>query len=146
MAKSLNLLKIVVSIIAAGVAVAGIASCGSNMMNNMTTRQLQSITVTPASATATSTSGGVQFMATGMYNMNPMTVMSPPVMWSVGNPFASAPVPAGVSVDVNGMVHCSGFMGMITIQATAPMDPNMPLSKMTMMTQNVGGMAQLTCQ
>jgi hypothetical protein len=31
---------------------------------------------------------------------------------------------------------------MITIEATAPMDPNMPLSKMTM---NVSGMAQLTC-
>jgi hypothetical protein len=31
------------------------------------------------------------------------------------------------------------------IEATAPMDPNMPLSKMTMTTMNVTGMAQLTC-
>jgi hypothetical protein len=34
---------------------------------------------------------------------------------------------------------------MVMIEATAPMDPNMPLSKMTMSTMNVTGMAQLTC-
>ncbi|HEV8494669.1 MAG TPA: hypothetical protein VGR76_20490 [Candidatus Angelobacter sp.] len=54
-------------------------------------------------------------------------------------------IPAGVSVDMNGLAQCSGFTGMVTIEATAPMDPNMPLSKMTMMTMNVTGMAQLTC-
>jgi hypothetical protein len=36
-------------------------------------------------------------------------------------------------------------MGMITVQATAPMDPNMPLSQMSMSSMNVTGMAQLTC-
>ncbi|HEX3094394.1 MAG TPA: hypothetical protein VHW72_17290 [Candidatus Angelobacter sp.] len=46
---------------------------------------------------------------------------------------------------MNGLAQCSGFTGMVTIEATAPMDPSMPLSKMTMMTMNVSGMAQLTC-
>jgi hypothetical protein len=122
-----------------------LASCGGSMMTSMTARQLQSIVVAPANATATNGGPGVQFTATGMYNMAPMNVMSPPAMWSVGMAFAAAPVPAGVTVDANGMAHCSGFMGTIMIEATAPMDPSMPLSKMTMMTSNVAGMAQLTC-
>ena len=144
MTKSLTLSRILFALIFASVTVAGITSCGGGMMG--TSRQLQSIMVTPATATATSTSGGVQFTATGMYNMNPMSVMSPPVVWSL-MPFGSAqPQPAGVSLDANGMAHCSGFVGTIPIVATAPMDPNTPLSMMTMMTRNVSGMAQLTCQ
>jgi hypothetical protein len=46
---------------------------------------------------------------------------------------------------MNGLAQCSGLNGTITIVATAPMDPNMPLSKMTVMTMNVSGVAQLTC-
>jgi hypothetical protein len=122
-----------------------LASCGGGVMSGMNTRQLQSITITPANASATNGGPGVQFAATGMYNITPMSVMSPPVMWSVGMPFSAAPVPAGVTVDANGMALCSGFMGTIMIEATAPMDPTMPLSKMTMMTSNVAGAAQLTC-
>jgi len=121
-----------------------IVSCGGNSMMTMSARQLQSITVSPASADAKNSGGMVQFMATGNFNMDPMMVATP-VRWSVGNPFSAQPVPAGVSVDMNGLAQCSGFMGMVTIEATAPMDPNMPLSKMTMTTMNVTGMAQLTC-
>lgn len=146
MTKSMNLLKVFIGLIVAGLSVAGVVGCGGNMMANMSTRQLQSITVTPATITATSTSGGVQFTATGMYSAAPISVMSPPVVWSINTLFSLQPLPAGVSVDANGMARCSGFVGTIPIVATAPMDPNMPLSKMTMMTQNVGGMAQLTCQ
>jgi hypothetical protein len=113
-------------------------------MMTMSARQLQSITVSPTSADAKNSGGMVQFTATGNFNMDPMTAMTP-VRWSIGNPFSAQPVPAGVSVDMNGLAQCSGFNGMITIEATAPMDPNMPLSKMTMMTMNVSGMAQLTC-
>jgi hypothetical protein len=121
-----------------------VVSCGGNSMMTMSARQLQSITVSPTSADAKNSGGMVQFTATGNFNMDPMTAMTP-VRWSIGNPFSAQPVPAGVSVDVNGLAQCSGFMGMVTIEATAPMDPNMPLSKMTMMTMNVSGMAQLTC-
>jgi hypothetical protein len=123
----------------------GLAACGGNMMANMSSRQLQSIAITPATASGTNGGAGVQFTATGMYNMAPMTVMSPPVLWSIGGAFTTAPMPAGVSVDANGMARCTGFVGTIMIAATAPMDPNMPLSKMSMMTSNVAGTAQFTC-
>lgn len=129
----------------------GIAGCGGNgMMNSSNTRQLQSLTVTPASADARNfPSGQVQFTAMGTFNMAPMTVMSPPVRWSIGNPFAAQPMSAGMSpaasVDANGLAQCNGFAGIATIQATAPADPSMPLSQMGMMTRTVAGMAQLTC-
>ena len=121
-----------------------IVSCGGNSMMTMSARQLQSITVSPASADAKNSGGMVQFMAMGTYNMAPMSA-TPAVRWSLGNPFSLQPVPAGVSIDMNGMAQCSGFNGTVEIDATAPMDPNMPLSKMTMTTMNVSGMAQLTC-
>jgi len=121
-----------------------IVSCGGNSMMTMSARQLQSITVSPASADAKNSGGMVQFMAMGNFNMDPMMAATP-VRWSLGNPFSLQPVPAGVSIDMNGLAQCSGFNGTITIEATAPMDPTMPLSKMTMTTMNVSGMAQLTC-
>jgi len=121
-----------------------VISCGGNPMMMMSARQMQSITVSPASADPRNSGGMVQFTAMGNFNMDPMMAATP-VRWSVGNPFSAQPVPAGVSVDMNGLAQCSGFTGMVTIEATAPMDPSMPLSKMTMMTMNVTGMAQLTC-
>ncbi len=121
-----------------------VVSCGGNSMMTVSARQLQSITVSPTSADAKNSGGTVQFTAMGNFNMDPM-MAAMPVRWSIGNPFSTQPMPAGVSVDMNGMAQCSGFNGMVMIEATAPMDPNMPLSKMTMMTMNVSGMAQLTC-
>lgn len=121
-----------------------VVSCGGNSMMMMSARQMQSITVSPASADPKNSGNMVQFTAVGNFNMDPMMAATP-VRWSVGNPFSAQPVPAGVSVDMNGLAQCSGFNGMIMIEATAPMDPNMPLSKMTMNTMNVTGMAQLTC-
>ena len=121
-----------------------VVSCGGNSMMTMSARQLQSITVSPTSADAKNSGGMVQFMASGTYSMAPMSG-TPQVLWSLGSPFSLQPVPAGVSVDMNGLAQCSGFVGTIQIVATAPMDPAMPLSKMTMTTMNVSGMAQLTC-
>jgi hypothetical protein len=118
-----------------------VTGCGSMMMS---TRQLQSLAVSPASADAKNSSGMVQFMAMGTFNMAPMTA-STPVRWSLGNPFSTQPVPADVSIDANGLARCSGFIGMITVEAISPMDPGMPMSQMTMNTMNVTGMAQLTC-
>jgi hypothetical protein len=133
----------------------GIAGCGgSATTTGNKTRQLQSLTVTPASADARNfPNGQVQFTAMGMFNMAPRTVMSPPVRWSIGNPFAAQPMPmsmsAGMSpaasVDANGLAQCNGFTGIATIQATAPADPSMPLSQMGMMTRTVAGMGQMTC-
>jgi hypothetical protein len=132
-----------------------IGGCGSSsMMNSSNARQLQSLTVTPASADAQNFANGqVQFSAMGMFNMAPTTMMSVPVRWSIGNPFAAQPMPMSMSVgmvpaasiDGNGLAQCNGFTGIATIQATAPADPSMPLSQMSSMTKTVAGMAQLTC-
>jgi hypothetical protein len=120
------------------------ASCGGNSMMMSSTRQMQSITVTPMSADAMASNGMVQFTAMGNFNMSPMSA-NVPVRWSLGSPFSTQPAPMGVSINQNGLAQCSGFMGMITVQATAPMDPNMPISQMSMNSMNVTGMAQLTC-
>jgi hypothetical protein len=119
-------------------------ACGGNTMNSTTARQLQSITVTPAAATAQNTSRQMQFTAMGSFNMTPMSAM-PQVLWSIGNPFSAMPMPGGITINQNGLASCSTFSGTVTIQATAPMDPAMPLMQMGMMTSNVAGMAQLTC-
>jgi len=135
--------RFLVSAIVAAFSFAIVSCGGMNMM--MSNRQLQSITVSPNSADAMNfPAGTVHFMATGMYNMAPMTG-TPPVLWSLGNPFSQQPVPAGVSIDANGMARCTGFVGTVTINATSPMDPNLPVSQMSMNTMNVVGTAQLTC-
>jgi hypothetical protein len=119
-------------------------SCGGNSMMMSSTRQMQSITVSPMAADPMSSNGMVQFSAMANFNMSPMTA-NVPVRWSLGNPFSTQPVPAGVSISPTGLAQCSGFMGTITVEATAPMDPNMPISQMSMNSMNVSGMAQLTC-
>jgi hypothetical protein len=131
-------------ITAAFLLMAILCGCGSMMTSMMSSRQLQSITVSPASADPKNSNGMVQFTAMGNFNMAPMTE-STAVRWSLGNPFSTQPVPAGVSIDANGLAQCSGFIGMITVEAVSPMDPNMPISQMTMNTMNVTGMSQLTC-
>jgi len=120
------------------------ASCGGKSMMMTSTRQMQSITVSPMAADPMASNGMVQFSAMGNFNMAPMSA-NVPVRWSLGNPFSTQPTPMGVSINANGLAQCSGFMGMITVQATAPMDPNIPLSQMSMNSMNVTGMAQLTC-
>ncbi len=125
--------------------IGALVACGSSNMSMTSTRQLQSITVTPASASATSTNKTVQFTAMGNFNMNPMTAMMSQVMWTIGPPFSSMPAPAGVTIDSNGMAQCTTFVGTVNVEATAPMNPSMPMSQMSNMGQNVTGMAQLTC-
>jgi hypothetical protein len=123
----------------------GIAGCGGSMMSG--SRQLQSLTVTPASADAQAFPGGkVQFTATGTFNMAPITVVSPPVQWSIGSPFGSPPanMPAA-TVDANGLAQCNGFVGNVILEATAPTEPEIPLLQVTSTTVSVSGMAQLIC-
>jgi len=124
----------------------------NNTSSSIGTRTLQSLSVSPASADArNSPSGQVQFMATGNFTLAPMTVTSPAVRWSIGNPFAT-PTPAisiamssQPSIDVNGLAQCNGFVGIATIVATAPVDPNASLLQMTAVTPNVSGRASLIC-
>jgi hypothetical protein len=121
----------------------GIAGCGGSMMSG--SRQMQSLTVTPASADAQAFPGGkVQFTAMGTFNMAPITVTSPPVLWSIGSPFGPPPVNTA-SVDANGLAQCNGFVGNVIVEATAPTEPEIPLLQMTSTTITVSGTAQMTC-
>ena len=114
------------------------SGCGSN-------RQLRSITVTPATADGQNyPNSQVQFTATGAYN-DGSTNSSLSVRWSIDNPFAPPPLPTGITLSSSGVGQCSGFVGTVTIFATAPVDPSTPISAMTMSTPNVSGSAQLTC-
>src|SRR5258706_10283039 len=85
-------------------------------------RQLQSITVAPASADAMNSNGEVQFTATGTYSdgskVSPLTAL-----WTINNPWVLTPVPVGVGVDSAGLGQCTGYVGAVTIFATAPADP-----------------------
>lgn len=125
------------------------AGCGGSSMMMNGTRQLQSLMITPSAADAQKfRNSQVQFVATGAFNMAPMSVMSPMVRWSIGNPFVT-PMPMAMSpapsIDGNGVAQCNGFVGIATIEATAPADPNASISQMNVMTRNVSGMAQLIC-
>ena len=107
-------------------------------------RELQSITVAPASADAMNSNGEVQFTATGTYSdgskVSPLTAL-----WTINNPWVLTPLPVGVGVDSAGLGQCTGYVGAVTIFATAPADPGTPLAKMTMTTKQVSATAQLTC-
>jgi hypothetical protein len=131
-----------------------LAGCGGTTMSN-SQRVMQSLMVTPSSADAQNSPGGkVQFTATATFNMAPMTVKSPPVLWSIGSPFPT-PTPMGMSmstamspsptVDSSGVAQCNGFTGIVAVQASAPANPNVPISQMSAMMATVAGMAQLTC-
>jgi len=121
----------------------GIAGCGGSMSSS---RQLQGLTVSPASADAQAFPGGkVQFTATGTFSMAPVTVTSPAVLWSIGSPFGSPPVNIPASVDATGLAQCNGFVGKVIVEATAPSEPEIPILQMTSMTSTVSGMAQMTC-
>ena len=154
MTRSAGLFYIILRI-AMGLALAG---CGGGSMQQ-STRQLQSVMVTPAAADAMNSPGGrVQFTATGSFNMAPMTVSPLTVVWSVGGSSSATPpmqpmqpmaagqsAQTGPSIDANGVAQCNGFTGSVIIQASAPVNPGTPLSQMGMTTANVMGQAQLTC-
>ncbi|HEY6306267.1 MAG TPA: hypothetical protein VI488_07370 [Candidatus Angelobacter sp.] len=123
----------------------GTTGCGGSVMNSG--RMLQSLTVTPASADAQTFPGGrVQFTVTGTFNMVPVTVASPVVMWSIGSPFAPpSPTMPQASVNATGLAQCNGFVGTTLVEATAPSEPEIPLQGMTPSTPAVSGTATLIC-
>ncbi len=75
-------------------------SCGASSNPNS---QLQSITITPLTASALAPNGQVQFTATGHYNTPPYTVTPQPAFW--GACYQSAPTTA-VSVTSSGLAAC----------------------------------------
>jgi hypothetical protein len=93
-----------------------LSGCGSN-------RQLQSITVNPASATAQG--GQAQFIATGQFNMSPMTTTPATVAWFPSFPVID-PVSSGFGFTLTNQPFTAQclFPGPMTVTAIAPMDTN----------------------
>lgn len=119
------------------VAAASVLGCGSS-------RRLKSITITPANADAQNYPGGqVQFTASGTYTdgskVNPLGVV-----WWGGQPWTK--MPWIIQLDSNGLASCgSAQPGTYSVLATAPLDPNVPLTQMNMSTPQLSATAQLTC-
>jgi hypothetical protein len=95
-----------------------LSGCGSN-------RQLQSITVNPASAAATTQGGQVQFTATGQFNMSPMTTTPATVAWFPSFPVID-PVSSGFGFTLTNQPFTAQCLisGAMTVTAIAPMDTN----------------------
>jgi hypothetical protein len=104
--------------------------CGSSP------RQLQSINITPATA-----SGQAQFVTNGRYNHVPLTLSPVPALR-----FTLPGGTAGATVTQNGAAQCNpGASGTVWIFAYAPADPNIPITKFVTAKKVVRGSATLTC-
>jgi len=82
-------------------------SCSSTSLPTPTTG-LQSITITPPTATAPTIGGEVQFTATGHYNGPPHTVTPQPAIW--GACYGNAPT-TDVTVNNTGLAQCANVVG-----------------------------------
>ena len=110
--KSLCNLLFTVFVLAVGV----LTGCGGS------SRQLQSLTVSPASAAAQG--GQAQFTATGQFSSMPTSVSPASVSWWQSPPIIDPPsnmFPLSLSTQPM-TAQCFGFTGTITITAIAPTD------------------------
>jgi hypothetical protein len=120
----------------------GIVGCANS-------RQLQSVTLSPASADAQNfPNGQVSFTATGAFSKapSPVQLTSKDVMWCAGSSggMCVGNINPGVTVDQNGLAQClPGFTGTVTILAgtgsSSMMNPDGGSQLKTF------GAAQLTC-
>jgi hypothetical protein len=110
-------------------------------------RVLQSISISPNPAVAKN--GTAQLVATGTFSSDPVTVTPLAVNWSqnpcddvcnAGSPGLIGPI----SVNSTGLASCvQGFSGTATVQAQAPVDPNLPPE--TLNVPLVKGTTSMTC-
>jgi hypothetical protein len=120
----------------------GIVGCGSS-------RQLQSVTLSPATADAQNfPNGQVQFTATGTYSSSPSPVQltSQAVTWCVGSTsgLCVGNINPGATLDQNGLAQCvPGFAGTVTILAGTGSSVMMNPDGGTQLT--VFGAAQMIC-
>lgn len=127
-----------------GVAACVLLACGSPA------RQVQSITLSPATADAQNyPNGQVPFLATGYYNSAPTTVSPLQANWGAAS--GSLPANGAVTIDANGVAQCSaGASGTYTIGAWVNLPvkgtPPCPLFPYgTASCSHVLGTAKLTC-
>ena len=97
-------------------AVGTFSGCGGS------NRQLQSLTISPASTAAQA--GQAQFTATGQFSSMPMSVSPASVSWFQSQPTFDPPSNMfGLALTSQPfMAQCFGFSGTITVTALAPMD------------------------
>ena len=125
----------------AAIATLLLAGCGSS-------RQLQSVNLSPATADARSFPGGqVQFSATGSFNKppSPTPLTSADVTWCVGSGTGQCDgnIAQGATIDQNGVAQCgSGFVGTVTILAGTAGTPVLPDQGQPL---KIFGSATLTC-
>jgi hypothetical protein len=122
-----------------------LAGCSSFLVVASNGRLLVAVSVNPNSIDPVNLSNGqAQFSATGTFNMSPTTVEPMAnVVWTIDRPaFSAMPDSGHAFIDTNGVAHCAqGFIGTAQVFATAPANPDQPLS-----TQNqVVGSATLMC-
>ena len=137
-------LRLTLFLFGLAVAASFILSCGAGSV-----RQVQSITLSPATADAQDyRNGQVQFTATGHYNAAPYTVTPQSATWGVC--YQSAPT-SEVSVTTSGLAQCaSGAVGTYTVWANDPAPLPSGIYNCPAMTACGGGCtiqanAQLTC-
>jgi hypothetical protein len=104
-------------------------------------RQLQALSISPA-AGATQ----VQFTAVGTFMGSSQTVAVNALWWTT-QPWTYPPTPFFITVSSSGLTQCQTLApaGTYTIWAVAPVDPTVPLPKMTMTTKQISATAQITC-
>ncbi len=109
------------------------AGCGTSS----NPRQLESVTLA-----SSPTGGAVQFVATGHYNQNPLTVSPLSVLWAVYLTGGQA----GPTISQNGLAQCTaGAPGTFTILVWAPADPSIPISQIELAKKVVVAQTSLTC-
>jgi len=118
---------------------------GSFVASSNNGRLLIAVSVNPNMVDPVNMPNGMtQFTAMGTFNMEP-TMVNPitNVTWTIDRPALSMMADSGHAfIDANGMAHCAqGFIGMAQVFATAPANPNQPLS----MQNQVVGSARLSC-
>ena len=108
-------LRLVLCFLGLAGAAAALLSCGSSAPH-----QLQSISLSPGSADAQQYSDGhVQFVVTGYYNTEPLTVAPLPAKW--GACYQSSPT-TEISINSTGVAQCGiGAVGTYVIWANDPL-------------------------
>lgn len=122
-------------------------ACANPSTSVISDHQLLSVTITPATGTASGSTGQVQFVATGHYNTEPFTVTPLQANWGVES------YPQSIATtDQNGLATCKqGSSGTTIIEAWVMVPPNPPAMCNVIDSAgrpgcfNVGGSAQLTC-
>lgn len=100
-------------------------------------RLLQSITLGASPA-----ENGVQFIATGHYNQDPMALSPLPVLWAIPLPGGTA----GSTITQDGLATCTaGAPGTFNVAVYAPADPSIPISQLYKTQKVVVAFTTITC-